>query len=142
MANPGINKITRDNFEREFVFKTARSSGPGGQHVNKVSTKIELRFNIPHSELLTEKEKTILLQKLKNRINKEGELIIIAQEERSQLKNKETAVEKFIKILKEALRPVKQRKATMPTKSSKEKRLEDKRLISEKKKQRIKPDAE
>jgi len=82
------------------------------------------------------------LQKLKNKINKDGELIIISQEERSQIKNKEAAIEKFIIILKEALTSIKERKATKPTRASLEKRLEEKRLVSEKKSQRKKPDVE
>lgn len=139
MAGTDTNKITRENFEREILFNPSRSSGPGGQHVNKVSTKIELRFHIPNSELLTEEEKVILLQKLKNKINKDGELIIISQEERSQIKNKEAAIKKFLKILKEALTPIKERKATKPTRASLEKRLEEKKLTSEKKSQRKKP---
>jgi ribosome-associated protein len=142
MAGTDTNKITRENFEREILFNPSRSSGPGGQHVNKVSTKIELRFHIPNSELLTEEEKVILLQKLKNKINKDGELIIISQEERSQIKNKEAAIKKFLKILKEALTPIKERKATKPTRASLEKRLEEKRLVSEKKSQRKKPEME
>ena len=139
MADQGTNNIIREKFEREILFSASRSSGPGGQHVNKVSTKVELRFNISNSELLSEEEKAILLHKLKNKINKDGELIIISQEERSQIKNKEAAIKKFLKILKEALTPIKERKATKPTRASLEKRLEEKRLVSEKKSQRKKP---
>ncbi len=142
MAGTDTNKITMENFEREILFNPSRSSGPGGQHINKVSTKIELRFHIPNSELLTEEEKAILLQKLKNKINKEGELIIVSQEERSQLKNKEKALEKFYEIIEKALTPPKKRKPTKPTQASKEKRLEEKKLVSEKKSQRKKPDIE
>ena len=140
MANPDINKITFRNFEPELHFSSSRSSGPGGQHVNKVNTRIELRFHIPDSELLSDEEKEILLHKLKNKINKDGELIIVSQEDRSQFKNKETAVEKFIKLLKEALTPVKKRRATRPTRASNKRRLVGKKLTSEKKTQRKKPD--
>jgi len=140
MANPDINKITFRNFEPELHFSSSRSSGPGGQHVNKVNTRIELRFHIPDSELLSDEEKEILLHKLKNKINKDGELIIVSQEDRSQFKNKETAVEKFIKLLKEALTPVKKRRATRPTRASNKRRLVGKKLMSEKKIQRKKPD--
>ena len=142
MADQGTNNIIREKFEREILFSASRSSGPGGQHVNKVSTKVELRFHIPNSELLSEEEKAILLHKLKNKINKDGELIIVSQEERSQIKNKEAAIEKFIIILMEALTPIKERKATKPTRASLEKRLEEKRLVSEKKNQRKKPGIE
>ena len=140
MANPDINRITFEYFEPELQFSSSRSSGPGGQHVNKVNTKIELRFHIPDSELLSDEEKEILLHKLKNKINKDGELIIISQEDRSQFKNKETTIEKFIKLLKEALTPVKKRRATRPTIASNKRRLVGKKLNSEKKTQRKKPD--
>jgi len=140
MAGSGTNSINREIFMREIVFTHSRSSGPGGQHVNKVSTKVELRFNILRSELLSEEEKAILSNKLKNKITKEGDLVIISRKERSQLKNKEIAIEKFIKLLKETLTPIKLRKETKPTRASREKRLEDKKLVSEKKDQRKKPD--
>ena len=142
MADQGTNNIIREKFEREILFSASRSSGPGGQHVNKVSTKVELRFHIPNSELFSEEEKTILLQKLKNKINKDGELIIVSQEDRSQFKNKEAAIEKFLNLLKEALTPAKKRRATKPTRSSNQKRLVGKKLVSEKKTQRKKPDME
>ena len=142
MANPDTNKINRENFEPELLFSASRSSGPGGQHVNKVNTKIELRFHIPSSVLLSEEEKEILLQKLKNKINKDGELIIVSQENRSQLKNKEAAIEKFLDMLKKALTPTKKRKPSRPTRASLEKRLDKKKLVSEKKSQRKKPDVE
>lgn len=140
MANPDINRITFEYFEPELHFSSSRSSGPGGQHVNKVNTRIELRFHIPDSELLSDEEKEILLHKLKNKINKDGELIIVSQEDRSQFKNKETAVEKFLKLLKEALTPVKIRRATKPSRASNKKRLIEKKIVSEKKSQRKKPD--
>ena len=142
MAGQGTNNITWEQFEREILFSASRSSGPGGQNVNKVNTKVELRFHIPNSELISKEEKVLLLQKLKNKINKDGELIIVSQEERSQFKNKEAAIEKFINILKEALTPIKKRIATIPSKASKEKRLDEKKLVSEKKSQRKKPDIE
>ena len=110
--------------------------------MNKVNTKVELRFHIPNSELLSEEEKSILLQKLKNKINKDGELIIVSQEDRSQYKNKEIALEKFLDMLKKALTPTKKRKPSRPTRASKEKRLDEKKLISVKKTQRKKPDLE
>jgi len=122
--------ISKINFAGELVFTALRSSGPGGQHVNKISSKIELRFNISASKLLTDDQKQILIQKLKSRITENGDLIITSQESRSQLKNKEIAVEKFYKLIEEALKPEKKRKATRPTISSKEKRLEVKKKTS------------
>ena len=135
------NGFTGIPFERELVFTSSRSSGPGGQHVNKVSTKVELRFHIPNSGLLNDEEKDILLIKLKNKINSEGELIIVSQDERSQYKNKKKAIEKFYELLQRALTPPKKRKPTKPTQASKEKRLEKKRIIADKKEKRKPPDA-
>jgi ribosome-associated protein len=116
------------DFKSEFIFSASRSRGPGGQNVNKVSTKVELRFNIRASALLDETEKQVLFDKLSNKINSNGELIIVSQSERSQLKNKEKATERFYQILNKALTPRKKRLPTSPTRASKEKRLEEKRI--------------
>ena len=127
------------DFSSEFRFVTSRSSGPGGQNVNKVSTKVELRFDVPGSILLTDDEKDILQTLLKNKISAEGSLIIVSQSERSQLKNKEKAVDKFYSLLTKALTPKKKRKPTRPSKAAREKRLEEKKLTAEKKARRIRP---
>ena len=140
MAGQNKNSIRELPFEQEWIITTSRSSGPGGQHVNKVSTKVELRLNIPDSNLLDDEQKAILLQKLKNKITHTGDLIIVSQSTRSQLKNREAAIEKFFTILENALKPKKKRKPTRPTKASQEKRLEEKKMISEKKDQRKKPE--
>ena len=116
------------NFQDEFVFQASRSGGPGGQNVNKVSSKVELRFSIPTSALLTENEKSIILEMLANKINKDGELIIVAQTDRSQLKNKEKVTEKFYLLIEKALTPRKKRLKTSPTRASVERRLESKRV--------------
>ncbi len=121
------------NFESELVFSASRSGGPGGQHVNKVSTRIELRFDINASRLLLEEEKEIVKDKLANRINKEGVFILHSANSRSQSENKEAAIEKFYKLLNRALTPVKKRKPTKPTSASNNKRLEKKQLRSIKK---------
>jgi ribosome-associated protein len=128
--------LSSRDFSREFLFSASRSGGPGGQNVNKVSTKVELRFNIPNSILLIEKEKEILLIRLQKKINSEGFLIIVSQSERSQLKNKEKTIEKFYTLLKKSLTPKKKRKPTRPNAAAKEKRLEEKRMKAEKKARR------
>ena len=134
MDNP--HKIYTTELDNELNFSFSRSGGPGGQHVNKVNTKVELRFGIADSLVLTEEEKAILLEKLSKQINQEGELIVIAQETRSQLKNKAKALEKFYDIINKALKPKKKRKPTKVSKAAKEKRLKGKRELSEKKERR------
>jgi ribosome-associated protein len=121
------------DFLNEFTFSASRSGGPGGQNVNKVSSKVELRFKVSESTLLSPEEKELILKKLENRINKEGELVLISQTERSQLANKEKVIEKFYTLISKALTVQKKRKPTKPTKTSKEKRLEGKKVKAEKK---------
>jgi ribosome-associated protein len=114
----------------EFIFSTSRSSGPGGQNVNKVNTKVELRFNICKSESLTEIEKEKLLARLNNKITLKGDLLIISQSERTQLLNKQKAKEKFYKLLCSTLKDKPERKATAPTFASARERLEKKKKRS------------
>lgn len=125
--------IESRDFSSEFVFTASRSSGPGGQHVNKVNTKVELRFSIPKSNLLSTTEKQILLDKLKVKLTTEGELIIVSQDDRSQIANKQKCIEKFYAIISKALTPAKKRIASRPTLASKKRRLEGKKLQSRKK---------
>ncbi len=132
------NPLQGRDFTPEFIFSAARSSGAGGQNVNKVNTKVELRFHVNNSLLLSDQEKSLIQQKLSNYITAEGFLILRSQKERSQLMNKELTIEKFYNLLRKALTPRKKRKATKPTGSSIEKRLEAKRIASEKKNQRQK----
>jgi len=124
----------------EVSYRTSRSSGAGGQHVNKVSTKVELIFDVDSSTTLSEEQKTIIFDKLKNRISKEGLLTIQCAETRSQTKNKEIVFNRFIKLIADALKPEKERKPTRPTKASEEKRLKDKKKQSDKKDLRKLPD--
>ncbi|MEI7980492.1 MAG: alternative ribosome rescue aminoacyl-tRNA hydrolase ArfB [Bacteroidota bacterium] len=125
--------IAARDFSPEFSFTASRSSGPGGQHVNKVSTRIELRFDVINSVLLSREEKEVILSKLTGKLTSEGILIIVSQVERSQLRNKDRTIEKFYALLTKTLTPRKKRKATLPTRASIEKRLEAKRMQSEKK---------
>jgi ribosome-associated protein len=114
----------------EFTFSTSRSSGPGGQNVNKVNTKVELRFNIYNAESLSKLEKETLLARLKNKITLKGDLLIISQSERTQLLNKQKAEEKFYKLICSALKEKPERKATAPTVASARERLKKKKKRS------------
>jgi ribosome-associated protein len=136
---PDLLSIVPD-LSGEFQFLTSRSSGPGGQNVNKVNSKVELRFNIQNSELLTGEQKEILLVKLASKVTSEGILIVISQRNRSQLVNKEDSVKKLYTLISKALTPRKARKSTRPTKSSVEKRLQSKRIKSEIKQTRSRMD--
>ena len=129
-------KIYINELDNELNFSFSRSGGPGGQHVNKVNTKVELRFKIADSNVLSEEQKAIILEKLAKQINQEGELIVIAQETRSQLKNKSIAIEKFYEVINKVLKPKKKRKPTTVSKAAKEKRLKQKRELAEKKERR------
>ncbi len=128
-----MSLIGNRDFSSEFVFSASKSSGPGGQNVNKVNTKVELRFSVSESNLLSDYEKEILFKKLNAKLTAEGELIIVSQDDRSQIANKQNCIEKFYTLLTKALTPAKKRVASRPTRASKEKRLERKKLQSKKK---------
>ena len=125
---------------KELRFKAIRSSGAGGQHVNKVSSKVELSFYIRDSQGLSPAEKELLLLKLTNKLTKEGVLILQCDEARSQHQNKNLVTKRFFKVLKKALHVPKRRKPTKPTKSSIEKRLKSKKIKADKKANRKKPE--
>jgi ribosome-associated protein len=125
--------LPKQEILKALTYKTSRSGGKGGQNVNKVSSKVELNFDLKSTTLFTEEEKSRLFQKLANRINAEGILQIITEEERSQLQNKERSVQKLLNLLKTALYIPKVRKPIKPNKSAIEKRLKSKQLNAMKK---------
>jgi ribosome-associated protein len=124
----------------ELRFSAVRSSGPGGQNVNKTASKVEVRFNVEASVLLTDTEKALIREKLANQLTQESELVVTAQTERSQLRNKEIAVQKLVRLLNKAFAKPKARKATKPTAASQQERREQKSRQSEKKAQRQRKD--
>ncbi len=134
-----IPKITSTHILSELEFSFSKSSGPGGQHVNKVNTKVGLRFDVAGSTILTEEQKELLVKKLSNKLTKEGVLVLSSQEARSQLVNKENVLEKLDKLLQSAFFIKKKRKPTKPTKASNRKRLDGKKRQSLKKANRQKP---
>ncbi|GEN72981.1 MULTISPECIES: alternative ribosome rescue aminoacyl-tRNA hydrolase ArfB [Chryseobacterium] len=124
------------DFSKELSFKTSRSSGAGGQNVNKVETSVTVLWLVAGSEFFNENQKELILTKLKNRINADGYLFLTVSESRTQLMNKNKAIEKMIELVNKALIVPKKRLATKPSKGQKQKRLDTKKKISEKKENR------
>jgi ribosome-associated protein len=128
--------------EREIVFSTSRSNGKGGQHVNTTETRVEIRFNIPASKLLSDNQKETLLTKLQSRLSTEGSLRMYSQKERSQAANKEDVLQRFYILIYKALKPVRKRIASKPGRAAKESRMQDKKAVSQKKELRKPPGQE
>ncbi len=120
----------------ELRFRFARSSGPGGQHVNRSATQVELLFDVAGSPSLDETQRRRVLTKLKSRLDKEGVLHLVSQETRSQLRNREEVVERFQALMRDALRVPRRRRPTRPTRAARERRLEEKRRRGETKRGR------
>lgn len=131
--------MNKDILQKELKFKAIRSSGPGGQHANKVASKVILYFDLNQSKAFPEKEKELLYKNLKPRLSKENILILSTEETRSQHRNKEIVILKFNKIILSALKTSKKRKRTKPSKSSIEKRLRKKKKLAFKKLSRQNP---
>lgn len=124
------------DFSKELSFKTSRSSGAGGQNVNKVETAVTVLWKVSASDFFNDDEKALIQNKLKNRINAEGFLFLTVSESRTQLMNKNKAIEKIIEIVDKALIVPKKRTATKPSKAQKQKRLDAKKKLSDKKENR------
>ena len=129
----------KEKLEKEIIYSASKSGGPGGQHVNKVNTSVELRFPVSESEALNGKQKQLVFSKLKNRINNNGELILVSRSERSQWRNKTIVTETFFSLLEKAMTPAKKRIKTKPTVASGRKRLENKKKQGLKKELRKPP---
>ncbi|MBB6372068.1 alternative ribosome rescue aminoacyl-tRNA hydrolase ArfB [Chryseobacterium shigense] len=121
------------DFSKELGFKTSRSSGAGGQNVNKVETSVTVLWLVDESEFFNDHQKELIHSKLKNRINTDGYLFLTVSESRTQLMNKNKAVEKIVELVDKALIVQKKRIATKPSKGQKQKRLDTKKKLSEKK---------
>lgn len=132
--------MNREQLFTELNFKAVRSSGAGGQNVNKVSSKVVLTFDLNKSQGLSDEEKTLLVTNLSSRLTSENILILTCDEDRSQLKNKEIITKRFFELLKKGLFVPKERKATKIPKAAIRKRIKDKKNLGEIKKSRRKPD--
>ncbi|MCB9015314.1 MAG: aminoacyl-tRNA hydrolase [Lentimicrobiaceae bacterium] len=130
------------DLEREIEFSTSKSSGKGGQHVNTTETRVELRFNIPASVLLTENQKYLLMDRLSVRLTQDGTLRMVSQKERSQSANKEDVLRRFFELILKSLKPKKVRIAKKPGRAAKESRLQEKKARSDKKETRKPPEWE
>jgi len=135
-------KMNKETIFKELQFKAVRSSGAGGQHVNKVSSKVELSFDIVGSESLSTREKLLLLKNLSSRLTKDGVLQLSSSDSRSQHTNKEKVIKRFFQLLQKGLTIPKKRKPTQISRAQKQKRLNQKKRQAEKKGLRKKPSIE
>jgi ribosome-associated protein len=127
--------------DEELVLRLSRSSGPGGQHANTSDTRVELRFDVKGSQVLTNEQKTRILQRLGNRVTADGVLILAGDEYRSQTRNRDAVLARFAALLADALRPERPRRPTRRSQAAEQRRLEAKRQQSEKKARRRPPQA-
>ncbi|RYY19803.1 MAG: aminoacyl-tRNA hydrolase [Cytophagaceae bacterium] len=127
-------------FLPEITFQTSRSSGPGGQNVNKVESRVELRWHLSDSQIISALQKQLILEKVAGQLTAEGLLLVTAQDDRSQLRNKEIALARFYELLQKSLRRPKPRRATRPSAGAVRQRLEGKKRQGEKKANRRRPE--
>ena len=132
----------RECLKRELDFRTSRSSGPGGQHVNKTESRVELLWSPLESACLSEEQKILVSRRLDNRINNDGILILVSEKHRSQYRNKAELTERFLDLVLASLVPVKKRRTTRPTRTSVEKRIRNKKIRGEIKRSRRDPNIE
>jgi ribosome-associated protein len=131
---------TRELDESELEFRFTRSGGPGGQHVNTAATRVELVFDLAASRTLTSEERTLAARRLRSRLDGDGRLRVVAQDERSQARNRRLAVERFCELMRDALRPPPPpRRPTRPSRAATERRLAGKRQASTRKQLRRPP---
>lgn len=125
----------------EVEFRTSRSSGPGGQHVNKTESRVELLWHPKETGCLNEAQKILVTSRLRNRITEEGVLIMVSEKYRSQYRNRADVTERFVELVMESIVPVKKRKPSRPTRTSVERRIRDKKIRGEiKRSRRERPD--
>ena len=117
--------------DHELEMRFSPSGGPGGQHANKASTRVELSWNVERSDVLSARQRQRLRSSLRHRMDSAGNVRIVADEYRSQMRNRDAAVKRLVHLLSEALKPVKQRVDTKPTRASKERRLQQKKMRSQ-----------
>src|SRR4051812_32977202 len=129
-------QVSKSDLEKQVSYKTSRSGGKGGQNVNKVSSKVELLFSVDDAEFFIDDEKAVIKEKLHSRLNKDGLIQVICDEQRSQYLNKEIALERLMVLLTGALQKVKPRKPTKISKQAKAARLTAKKINAQKKENR------
>ena len=134
------SRINASLLFNELRFSASRSGGPGGQNVNKVNSKVTLKFDVVHSRMLSDEEKATILTALSTQLTNDGVLILSSQDKRSQLENKDDVIQKFEKLMAKAFAKKKIRRATKPSKSAVAKRITNKKLQAEKKKWRRAPE--
>jgi len=126
----------------ELTFRTSRSSGPGGQHVNKTESRVELIWDLQKTRCLDDHQKSLLTQRIRSRLTEEGALIMASEKYRSQHRNRQDVTERFLEVLNAGLKPVKKRRPTKPSRTSVEKRIKGKKIRGEIKRTRRPPSGE